>query len=57
MASGTPLKEIIEIIKIHVGLMSYTVGSHKYAPPPLFYMLASGKTGEGAYARDRDIST
>ena len=31
-----------------------TVVSRKYAP--FFCMLSSGKTGEGAYARDRDIS-
>ena len=35
-----------------------TVVSCKYAaaPPPLFCMLTLGKTGEGAYARDHDIS-
>ena len=33
---------------------SPTVESCKYAP--LFCMLASGKTGEGAYAQDHDIS-
>ena len=33
---------------------SYTIESRKYAP--LFCMLASGKTGEEAYARDRDIA-
>ena len=32
----------------------HTVESCKYAP--LFCMLASGKTGEGAYARDHDTS-
>ena len=32
----------------------YTVESRKYAS--VFCMLALGKTGEGAYARDRDIS-
>ena len=32
------------------------VKSHKYAPPPPFCMLASGKTGEGVYVQDRDIS-
>ena len=37
-----------------VDIDTCTVGSHKYAP--LFCMLSSGKTGEGAYARDSDIS-
>jgi hypothetical protein len=31
-----------------------TVESRDYAPP--FCMLALGKSGEGAYTRDRDIS-
>ena len=31
-----------------------TVESHQYVP--LFCMLASGKTGEGAYVRECDIS-
>ena len=36
---------------IHV---SSTIESHTYAP--LFCMLALGKTGEGAYVRDCDVS-
>ena len=39
----------------HWSMQCYiTVESCEYAP--LFCMLASGKTGEGAYSRDRDIS-
>ena len=39
---------------MHVAILATlcTVVSRKYAP--LFCMLASGKTGEGAYARDRN---
>ena len=36
-------------------IYSITVESRDYAPPPL-YMLGLGKSGEGAYTRDPNIS-
>ena len=44
----------LEIMKSQEALVN-TVGSCKCTPPP-FRMLASGKTGEGAYVQDCDIS-
>ena len=41
-------------ISIKISTDTCTVVSRKYAS--LFCMLAPGKTGEGAYARDSDIS-
>ena len=44
----------LSILCLSINLFSNTVESRDYAPP--FCMLALGKSGEGAYTRDRDIS-
>ena len=53
IATGEGVVSIKTFIKT-LGDCVCTVESRDYAPP--FCMIALGKSGEGAYTRDRDIS-
>ena len=53
-AEGSVESTQAPLINLQVHVSVYTVESRDYAPP--FCMLALGKSGEGAYMRDRDIS-